>query len=194
MRQSHIPSPERQMPADFYGRFDIKTTPDGGKQYAIPHTLVNTATSIATSPAVVGAAIAGAIICDQLWPVVERGSPLSTGWLHVSLITLLALSAVWFAVLIGAVVTGHRKMTRVTIREDGLIINDAHHFHADHIWDVSFGITHNKDKPEESVTPFFEITLGTKKLKLAEGIDLNASLLFERLMREDIRRYWHRHN
>lgn len=194
MRQSHIPSPERQMPADFYGRFDIKTTPDGGKQYSIPHTLNNTAKSIATSPAVVVAAIAGAAAYHGLGPIVEHGSPLGIAWLHVSLLTVLVLSAIWLAALLLAAITGKRKMTRVTIREDGLIINDAHHFQADHIWDVSFGITHNKDKPEESVTPFFEITLGTKKLMIADGIDLNASLLFERLLRADIRRYWHRHN
>jgi len=191
---SHIPARSRSMPESYYGRFDIKTTDDGSKQYSLPHTLGATIMELATGRVVLLAAAAIAWPCASIFPVKDDSSPLATTWVYAAFLFLGLHAAVTTLIALTAVLTGWRKVTRLTIRADGLIWNDHHFFPAHHIWRICYGTTTNADKPNAVFTPKIEIQVGVATIVLADGLDVPSAQLFERLFREDTRRYWHRHN
>ncbi len=59
----HIPDAPRQLPAVLYGQFDIRTTPDGGRQYSLPHTLGASVIARTTQPRVL-LAIGVSVCCS----------------------------------------------------------------------------------------------------------------------------------
>ena len=193
-RSGHIPDVARHLPADLYGRFDIRTTPDGGRQYSLPHTLGASVIGITTKPRVL--LIVGGV--SVMWPIMfpesDASSPLAANFFYVTLMFFLLHGIVAIMVAIAALATGIRKITRITIREDGLILNDASFYPSEHIWMIGYGVTSNAGKPGETFTPKIEIQFGTTKIVLAEGLEVEPAKLFMRLFTEDNRRYWHRHN
>ena len=133
-----------------------------------------------------------------LWPVIfperDAGSPLASYWLYAMLMFFLLHGAMTVVVAIAALITGLRKITRITIRPDGLILNDASFYAAEHIWMISYGITSNEGKPDELFEPKITVQVGTHVVTLADGLEVGPAKLFMRLFSEDTRRYWHRHN
>ena len=191
---SHIPSTKRHLPADFYGRFDIKITADGGKQYSLPHTLGATVLAITTTRKMLLSMGGAALLCAIVFPSRNPNSPLADTWIYIVLVFFPIHASAALAVSVAALVTGMRKVTRITIREDGLIWNDQKFFPAGDIWMIGYGFTDNKGKADETFAPKIEIQLGTQTITLADGLDVTAAKLFERLFSDDTRRYWHRHN
>ena len=191
---AHIPAIDRQLPADLYGRFDIKATSEGGRQYSLPHTLGATVLAIITGRRVLLSMIAIAVFWTVVFPERDTNSPLADRWIYAVLMFFPLHGAAALTVAIGALASGMRKITRITIREDGLIWNDSNFFAAHHIWMISYGVTENRDKETELFTPKIEIQVGTQTITLADGLDVAPAKLFMRLFAEDTRRYWHRHN
>jgi hypothetical protein len=191
---AHIPAAERHLPADYYGRFDIKNTADGGKQYSLPHTLGATVLAVTTGRKTLLAVLGLAVVCAFVFPAREPHSPLADTWVYSALVFFPLHALVAFTVALIALITGMRKLTRITIREDGLIWNDRNFFPASHIWMVSFGNTSNKGTPDEEIHSKLEIQVGTQMITLADGLEKAPAQLFERLFTDDTRRYWHRHN
>lgn len=194
MQAAQSAIPERNLPADLYGRFDIRMTEDGGKQYTLPHTLSETVMTFITRPRVVGAILLVAIIVPVLFPERDADAPLACFWLYATLTFFLAHGASALAVMAGLLVTGIRKVTRIAIRADGLILNDASFYPAEHIWVVGYGVTSNEGKPDEAFQPHIAIQVGMNRITLAEGVEVEAGKLFMRLFSDDTRQYWARHN
>lgn len=193
-RSGHIPEVARHLPADLYGRFDIRTTPDGGRQYSLPHTLGASVIAFTTQPHILLIIAGVAALWPVLFPERDASSPLATTWAYFALMFFLLHGIAAVVAAIAALATGIRKITRITIREDGLILNDASFYPAEHIWMIGYGVTTNDGKPDESFVPKIEIQLGTTTITLADGLEVEPAKLFMRLFTEDNRRYWHRHN
>lgn len=191
---SNNPLIERNLPADLYGHSDIRMTADGGKEFSLAHTLGTTVLSImsGTKPLVLVGALA--LLLAVAWPVRDEQSPLTRFWLYAALLFLLLHLAGAAVVAVWTLVTGTRKITKLTIREDGLVWNDQHFFPVEHIWSVGYGTTIDEGKASEVYEPLITIELGTRKIVLAEGLDVASATLFKRVFSEDTRRYWHRHN
>ncbi len=192
--QRHLPEVPRHLPADLYGHFDIQHTPDGGKRYSLPHTLGASVMAFAMRAKVVLGVAALAIIWPALFPEREAGSPLSVTWLYIVLVFFLLHGMLALGVTAAFIITGLRKITRITIRPDGLILDDVSFFAADHIWVVGYGVTSNEGKADEAFEPHITIQVGTNRITLAEGVEAEAGKLFMRLFQEDTRHYWARHN
>lgn len=187
-------TPSRFLPEDYYGRFDISTTEDGGKRYALPHTFGATVLALTTGRRALLATSLVACLFPALFPVTTPGSPLANPVTYalLSFFPMIGIAAAIIAVVV--LVTGTRKLTRITIREDGLIWNDQHFYPALHIWSIGYGVTSKAGKPDESFTPKIEIQVGVETITLAEGLEVAPAKLFMRLFGDDTRRYWHRHN
>ncbi len=190
----HIPDAPRQLPAALYGQFDIRTTPDGGRQYSLPHTLGASVIARTTQPRMMLAIGVIAAAWPIIFPERDAGAPLASNWIYIPLMFLLLHGIVAFAVAIAALITGTRKITRITIREDGLILDDATFYAAAHLWMIGYGVTTNEGKPDEVFAPKITIQVGTNVITLADGLEVEPAKLFMRLFGEDTRRYWHRHN
>jgi hypothetical protein len=190
----HKPAASRFLPEDYYGRFDISNTADGGKRYALPHTFGATVLALTTGRRALLATSLVACLFPALFPVTTPGSPLANPVTYalLSFFPMIGIAAVIIAVVV--LLTGTRKLTRLTIREDGLIWNDQHFYPALHIWSIRYGVIHNAGKPDESFTPKIEIQVGVETITLAEGLEVAPAKLFMRLFGDDTRRYWHRHN
>lgn len=184
---------DRNLPAAAYGHFDIRVTEDG-KEFSTPHTLGATALSIMSERKALVGVTATAIVLTLANPITEANSPLYRYWLYLALTFLLVHLICTFAVLVFAAVTGIRKVTRLTIREDGLVWNRTHFFPVEHIWGVGYGTTIDEGKASEVYEPLITIDLGVHKIVLAEGLDVPSAALFKRVFSDDVRRYWHRHN
>lgn len=190
----HIPAIHRNLPADIYGGFDMRITTDGSKATSLPHTLSSTVLSIMSGRKALSAVGLSALLIAMAVPVKDPHSPLNRFWLYVTLMFMLLHLLGATLVVVFALVTGTRKITRLTIREDGLLWNDQHFFPAEHIWSVGYGTTIDEGKPTEVYEPEISIDFGTQRIVLAEGLDVASATLFKRVFAEDIRRYWHRHN
>jgi hypothetical protein len=190
----HIPEAPRHLPADLYGRFDIQPTPDGGKRYSLPTTLGASVMAFVTKPRAVLAVAGMALVWPVLFPEHDTGSPLTITWLYALLIFLLLHGLLALGVTAVLLATRIRKVTRITIRPDGLILDDVSFFPADHIWSIGYGVTSNEGKPDETFAPHITIQVGTNRITLAEGVEVEAGRLFMRLFEEDTRHYWARHN
>jgi hypothetical protein len=188
----HLPAAPRHLPKSYYGAFDVQPTPDGGKRYSLPHTLWHTMLATTTTPFALLALLPTAALIAQRLAGPERS------FTDLAMMTAFAYCPVHAAAaaVVGlvAAVTGLRTVTRLTIRADGLIWNDTGFFPAAHLWMISYGTTHAPNTPKERFEPKIEIQIGTQTITLAEGLDVTATRLFQRLFQEDIRRYWHRHN
>lgn len=190
---THLPATDRHLPVRTYGGFDIRWTQDGGQQFSLPHTAWGTVAGIIMrKPAVVGT-LSVALICAVVFPA-DPASPMARLWVYVILVFFPLHALVAFAVSIGVLVSGVRQVTRITIREDGLIWNDQHFFEAEHIREIGYGITSDEGKATESFTPKIEIQVGLQRIVLADDVDPAAGKLFMRLFSEQTRHYWHRHN
>ena len=135
-----------------------------------------------------------AVIIAIISPVEDPQSPLTRTWLYVGLLFLLLHLVAAALVMLFALITGTRKLTRISIREDGLVWNDHHFFPVEHIWSTGYGTTMNEGKPNEEFEPLVTVQIGTQKIVLAEGLEVASAQLFMRLFSDDVRRYWHRHN
>ncbi len=189
-----IPDSGRNLPADLYGRFDICVTDDGSKQYSLPHTLGATVLALMSGRKAMLCVGALAAIIAIISPVSDPQSPLMRTWLYIALLFLLLHLVGAAFVMLFALITGTRKLTRISIREDGLVWNDNHFFPVEHIWSTGYGTTTNEGKPDEVFEPLVTVQIGTQKIVLAEGLDVASAKLFMRLFSDDVRRYWHRHN
>jgi hypothetical protein len=194
MKQAHIPHRSRHLPSDLYGHFDIQATPDGGKRYTLPHTIRESALAFASRRHIFVPIVVLALLWPIAFPEREAGSPLTNYWLHAALAFALAHGVATTVTALVLKVSGLRQVTRITIRPDGLILDDVHFFAADHIWAVGYGDTENEGKADERFTPEITIQVGTNKLILATGVEVEAGRLFMRLFSEDTRHYWSRHN
>lgn len=191
---AHIPETGRNLPADLYDLFDSRTTPDGGRQYSLPHTLASTVVAMTTKPRMLIAVAAAGVACALVLPAGEPGSPLSSFSFTAMLIASLAHALGALVMSIAALVTGTRKVTRITIRSDGLILNDATFYATEHVWAIHYGETSNAGKADEAFHPKIRIQVGTQTITLAEGLQADSAKLFMQLFEQDTRRYWHRHN
>lgn len=193
-RSAHIPAEQRHLPADLYGTFDIQPTPDGGKRYSLPHTLGASVLAYVMRSRVLACAAALALLAPALAPERDVGSPLNVYWLYALLIFFLSHGLIAVAVSLTLLVTGRRKITRITIRADGLILDDVGFYPAEHIWAIGYGTTSNEGKSDETFEPRITIQIGTRPIVLADGIEVEAGRLFMRLFSDDARHYWSRHN
>ena len=191
---AHIPDGDRHLPADLYGTFDIQPTPDGGKRYSLPHTLGNSVLAYVTQSRMLASIAAVALLCPLIAPENNAGSPLSIYWLYAPLMFFLLHGLCALAVLTALLVSGRRKVTRITIRADGLILDDVSFYPAEHIWGIGYGTTINEGQSGETFVPRITIQVGTNPIILADGIEVEAGRLFMRLYSDDARRYWSRHN
>ena len=189
-----IPVTGRNLPADLYGHFDIRVTDDGSKQYSLPHTLGATVLALTSGRNAMLSVGVLAVIIAIISPVEDPQSPLTRTWLYVGLLFLLLHLVAAALVMLFALITGTRKLTRISIREDGLVWNDHHFFPVEHIWSTGYGTTTNEGKPNEVFEPLVTVQIGTQKIVLAEGLEVASAQLFMRLFSDDVRRYWHRHN
>lgn len=189
-----IPVTGRNLPADLYGQFDIRVTDDGSKQYSLPHTLGATVLALMSGRNAMSSVGVLAVIIAIISPVEDPQSPLTRTWLYVGLVFLLLHLVAAALVMLFALITGTRKLTRISIREDGLVWNDHHFFPVEHIWSTGYGTTTNEGKPNEVFEPLVTVQIGTQKIVLAEGLEVASAQLFMRLFSDDVRRYWHRHN
>lgn len=190
----HLPTTSRNLPEDLYGHFDIRPTPDGGKQYSLPHTLAETVRSRASQPSILMCVAATALATPFIWPETDKGAPLAMTWLYSGIVFFLLHGLVVIGISGDALLSGKRKVTRITIREDGLIWNDSRFFASDDIWRISYGTVTAPETPEETLIPRFAVSVGTQVIVLADNIDIMAGTLFAQRFAQDIRRYWHRHN
>ncbi len=183
------PADARNLPEDYYGGFDVRPTPDGGKRYRLPHTLYGTVMAIVTGvkALAVVAGLTGGI-------AVSFGIPISSNWLGTAIVFLAVHAALAILVTLWALLTGYRCATFITIRPDGLVWNDRAFFSARHIWMIHYGTTTNEGKASEVFEPLLEIQVGTKTVLLADNLDPVAAKMFMHLFRDDTRRYWHGHN
>lgn len=188
----HVPAMARNLPKRFYGRFDIRPTPDGGVQYSLPHTIGTSTLHAATRPVVILALVAAVIAIATQLAAPDHGTTLTV--LHWGLTFLGLHGIVALLVMIGLLCSGWRLVTRVTIREDGLIIDDQLFFDAQYIHRIGYGATWQAGQPDELFVPRFEIDLGTTTVIIAEGLEVAAAKLFEHRFRDDVRRYFHGHN
>lgn len=193
-KPTHVPDVPRHLPAHLYGPFDIRGTPDGGRQYSLPHTLASSVMMVTTKPRTLAVLTVVAFARSIVVPVQDVTSPLSATWLHVMLVFLLLHLLAAIAVAIALLISGVRTVTRITIRPDGLILNDASFYAAEDIWLIGYGVTLNAGKPDETFTPKITLQVGTHLVTIADGLDVQSAKLFMRLFEEDTRRYWHRHN
>jgi hypothetical protein len=193
-KPTHVPEAPRHLPADLYGHFDIRGTPDGGRQYSLPHTLASSVMTITTEPRMLALLIAAALAWSLIVPVREAASPLSTTWLYAMLVFFLLHLIAVIGAAIAMLISGVRIITRITIRPDGLILNDASFYAAEDLWMIGYGVTHNEGKADETFTPKITLQVGTHLVTIADGLDVQSAKLFMRLFQEDTRRYWHRHN
>ena len=183
------PTEVRNLPEDFYGGFDVRQMPDGGKRYRLPHTLFGTVMPLVMSRSVVVPVLIFAAVLMQLC-----GVPVEPNWVGVT-VTLLACHGT--ATVLGtlwALLAGYRRPTFITIRADGLVWDDRAFFPASHILMISYGTTFNTGKIDERFEPLLSIQLGVKTVVLAEHLDPTAGKLFQHLFSDDTRRYWHGHN
>ncbi len=192
--KAHVPLPPRHLPAALYGKFDIQPLPDGSKRYSLPHTLGGSVLAFVTRPKIVISVAVTAMVWPVLFPETESGSPLTVTWLYTLLVFFLLQGLLALGVIAALLVTGLRKVTRITIRPDGLVLDDVHFFAADHIWSIGYCVTTNAGKPDETFAPLISIQVGTSRITLAEGVEVEAGRLFMRLFEEDTRHYWARHN
>lgn len=190
---THLPEMERNLPAVLYGRYDNRSTLDGGQQFSLPHTVWGTVTGLITRPHIVAATLGVALFCALVFPA-DPASLMARIWVYVVVMFFPLHALVATVVWIGVLITGVRQITRVTIREDGLIWNDTHFFEAEHIHWISYGITSDEGKSTETFTPKFQIQVGLQTIVIADDIDPAAGKLFMRLFSEQTRHYWHRHN
>ena len=184
---------DRNLPAADYGHFDIRMTEDG-KEFSTPHTLGATALSIMSERKALVAVASLCFVITLSNPIKEPNSLLNRYWLYLALTFLLVHLICTFTVLVFTAATGIRKVTRLTIREDGLVWNRTHFFPVEHIWGVGYGTTFDEGKASEVYKPLITIVLGVHKIVLAEGLDVPSAALFKRVFSDDIRRYWHRHH
>ncbi len=193
-RLAHLPDDRRHLPSDLYGTFDIQPTPDGGKRYSLPHTLGTSVLDFAARSRVLAGVAALALVWPALSPERDPGSPLGVYWLYALLMFFLLHGLLALALSLALLVSGWRKTTRITIRADGLILDDAGFYPAEHIWAIGYGTTTNEGKIDETFEPCITIQIGTHRILLADGIEVEAGRLFMRLFSEDARHYWARHN
>ena len=189
MAGPEVPAEGRNLPENYYGGFDVRQTPDGGKRYRLPHTLFGTVMALVMGSTVLlsvfGATAALSLVC---------GVPVEPDWFG-AIVTLLACHATaTVAVTFWALLAGFRCSTSITIRADGLVWNDRAFFPASHVLMISYGTTFNTGKPDERFEPLLSIQLGVKTVLLAEYLEPVPAKLFEHLFRDDTRRYWHGHN
>ena len=123
-----IPDSGRNLPSDFYDRFDICVTDDGSKQYSLPHTLGATVLALMSGLKAMLCVGALAAIIAIISPVSDPQSPLTRTWLYIALLFLLLHLVGATFVMLFALITGTRKLTKISIREDGLVWNDHHFF------------------------------------------------------------------
>ena len=189
MSETTSPAESRNLPEDFYGGFDVRQMPDGGKRYRLPHTLFGTVMALVLSRTVlVPVLIATAVL------TVLCGVPVEPGWCGMIVTVLACHAAAAVVVTFWALLTGYRCATFITIRADGMVWNDRAFFPASHILMISYGTTFNTGKPDERFEPLLSIQLGVKTVVLAEHLEPASGKLFEHLFRDDTRRYWHGHN
>lgn len=192
---SHIPSPGANLPPSLYGQFDIKPTPDGGKRYVLPHNFTYSVMHALTRPAViVGCMVIGFLATFYFLrdipfvPLLHRlGFAAAFGALFILMLSI--------PVMLYCDLFGKRAVSTITIRSDGLILNDTSFFPAAHIHEICYGVTTSyKDGRPAEFAPKVEIQVGMAWITLADKLEQEAGRLFERRFREDTRRYWHHHN
>ncbi len=187
---SQTSTPEaRTLPEDYYGGFDVKPTPDGGKRYRLPHTLFGT-----VMPMITDANRLGMVLIATLFLTIVLGAPADPFWFGACLTYLALHAGMAIVATLWAAITGYRRPSFITIRADGLVWNDAHFFPASHIWMVGYGITSREGKPDESFAPLITLQVGTKSVVLVEHLDEEAGKMFHHLFPNDTRRFWHGHN
>ncbi len=191
---SHVPDDRRHLPFDLYGHFDIRSTPDGGRQYSLPHTLGASVLAFSTKSRVLSGVLVAAVIWTIAVPEQNASSPLALHWIYVPLMFALLHLLLTIVVAAAALLTGLRKITRITIRQDGLILNDASFYAAGDVWMIGYGVTSNAGKADEVFVPKITVQVGVNVLTLADGLEAQPAKLFMRLFQDDTRRYWHRHN
>lgn len=179
----------RSLPEEYYGGFDVKLLPDGSKRYRLPHTLYGSVMHVVTGAKALAATAAAAFIAVAL-----GGAPVDPDWLGWVIAPLAIHAGLTLIVTVFALFAGWRYALRITLRPDGLILNDKIFFPARHVWVIHYGTTYNEGKADEVFVPRLEIQIGTERLLLAEHLDPAAGRLFERLFSGDVRRYWHGHN
>lgn len=189
MATTGSPADDRNLPEDYYGGFDVRPTPDGGKRYRLPHTLYGTVMAAVTSAKALAAVSLAVGALVMVW-----GVPVEPVWFGASVAFLACHAAATLLVTLWALVTGYRRATFITIRADGLVWNDRAFFSARHIWLIGYGTTTNEGKPDEVFEPLLEIQVGTRQVLLADTLDATAAKMFMHLFRDDTRRYWHGHN
>ena len=173
------------LPPEFYDGYDVRLMPDGGKEYTLPHTLYGTVLALVTTGA--------ALVVVAAVTLATTASDGFTFWnllLHYIGVHLAAA----FTVMLWALVTGYRCVTRIAIREDGIVWNGDTFFSVRHIREISYGRSCKGDYGDEIFEPLVTIQLGVKTIVLADHLEPVAAKLFMRDFEYDIRRYWYRHN
>lgn len=192
----HEPSRTRSMPKEYYGAFDVRRTEDGGRAYLLPHGIDYSVFFHLTKlhPMLVMATI-------SLWIFLLYGRPYvaAAHWAYLTQIERLPLAAaILFIPVFGCAcallylafyTTDYRVTSIITIRENGMILDNKWFYPCAHIWNVSY-----YEQTEDRINWIVQIQLGVHTLRLAENLEEPAARLFAGLFASDIRRYWHRQN
>lgn len=187
---------KRNLPKEYYGAFDVRPTQDGGKEYLLPHTLDYTAMILMTHSislvALSVAALWAFLLTHHYWlpnhirAFLLTPERLSLGAaMYFPVVVILTVMAVMFV----SWLVDFRITKSITIRDDGLIIDNDKFYPAQHVLEVIYN-----DTKDGKARYIFDIELGVHHVELATDLEEPAALIFQAMFSNDLRRYWYRHN